>query len=481
MATISSAGLGSGLDVNSIITQLMAIERQPLAKLQSKQTTIQSTVSEYGKIKAAVSTLRDLSTKLASASHWGQTVAASSNPAAVAATTASGSAPGSYSVAVQALASVQTLASGMFASTAAMPGAGTLRIELGAWGAGQTAFTPQAGAAALDITVAATDTLAEVRDKINSAGAGVSALIMSDASGSRLLIRSNTSGAANAFRSTVTDADGVNNDAAGLSALAFDPSTASAVMTQTQAAANAAATIDGLAVISPSNSFANVIDGLTLTLGALTTSPVSVSVDSDKDALKKTMTEFAEAYSALVKMIATDTKYDAANKKGGLLQGDGAAVGLQRQLRALAGATSGASTSFTYLSDAGLQLQRDGSMTINATQLDNALAKLPELKKLFSNSSLTDPNVDGFAKRFRVVSDAMLAADGALATRTDGLGQQLQRNQKTQDGLSVRLAATEKRMRAQYTALDATMARLNSVSSFVTQQINAYNASGSRN
>ena len=478
MATISSAGIGSGLDVNSIITQLMAIERQPLTTLQTKQASIQSTVSEYGKIKSAVSTLHDLSSKLAGTTAWAQTVSASSNSAAVTATT-NGSVPGSYSVEVQALASVQTLATGIFASSTATPGAGTLRIELGTWGAGQTAFTPKSGATALDITVAATDTLSEVRDKINTAGAGVNALIMTDANGSRLLIRSNTSGAENAFRSTVSDKDGVNTDAAGLSALAFDPSAGAAVMTQTQTATNAAATINGLAVSSPGNTLTNIVDGLTLNLTAVTTSPVNIDVVTDKDALKKTLTAFADAYSAVVKLIATDTKYDAVSKKGGLLQGDGAAVGLQRQLRSLVGATSGASTAFAHLSDAGFQLQSDGSLTVDATRLDNALANLPELKKLFSNSSLTDPNLDGFGKRFRVVTDAMLAADGALTSRTDGLGQQLQRNQKSQDNLSVRLASIEKRMRAQYTALDARMAQINGTSSLVTQQIAAYNASSS--
>ena len=93
MATISSAGIGSGLDVNSIITQLMAIESQPLTALQTKATKIQTTVSEYGKMKSAVSTLNDLADKLASTTTWGQTTVTSSNPAAVTAAT-SGSAAG---------------------------------------------------------------------------------------------------------------------------------------------------------------------------------------------------------------------------------------------------------------------------------------------------------------------------------------------------------------------------------------------------
>jgi flagellar hook-associated protein 2 len=116
-------------------------------------------------------------------------------------------------------------------------------------------------------------------------------------------------------------------------------------------------------------------------------------------------------------------------------------------------------------------------MTVNATKIDNALANLPELKKMFSNASLTDPTLDGFAKRFKTVTAALLASDGSLTTRTSGLGDQLTRNQKDQDTLTIRLAATEKRIRAQYTALDTTMAQLTSTSTFVTNQIAAWNKS----
>jgi flagellar hook-associated protein 2 len=475
MATISSAGIGSGLDVNSIITQLMAIEQQPLKALQTKATTIQSTVSEYGKIKSTISTLRDLASKLASATTWAQTTSTSSSTAVAAAS--NGSAAGTYSVEVQKLASVQTLATGVH-PTATVPGGGTLHIELGAWGAGQTSFTPKTGATAVDITIAATDTLADVRDKINAAGAGVTALVMTDASGSRLLMRSTATGAENAFRTSVVDDDGGHVDATGLSMLAFDPSASVATMTQSQIAADAAATVNGLPVTSTSNTLASIVDGLTLTLNAETTltGPVTVNVVTDTETLKKTLTDFAAAYTAVIKLIATDTKYDPVAKKGGMLQGDSAAVGMQRQLRMLAGSASAASAMFGHLSDVGLELQADGSMTANATKLSAALANVAEMKKMFSNSDLVDPTQDGFGKRFRVIADSMIGIDGAVTTRTDGLGQQLSRNQKAQDALELRLQAIEKRYRAQYTALDTAMAQLQTQSSYITQQIAAWNA-----
>jgi len=263
MTTISSPGIGSGLDVNSIITQLVAIERQPIDVLKAKSTKIQAQISEYGKLKSAISAFRDASQKLTGNDTWGMTVGSSSDSTAVGVTVKSGAAAGGYSLQVQTLAKAQSLASGVFASAATAPGAGTLHIELGAWGAGQTSFTPKSGAAAVDITVAATDTLAQVRDKINAANAGVTAIVFTDASGSRLLMRSTATGVANAFRTSVIDADGVNGDATGLSSLAYDPSSGTAVMTRTETAADAAATLNGLAITSPSNTRFALPAGLT--------------------------------------------------------------------------------------------------------------------------------------------------------------------------------------------------------------------------
>ncbi|MEO6897237.1 MAG: flagellar filament capping protein FliD [Caldimonas sp.] len=473
--TISSAGIGSGLDVNSIVTQLMALEQRPLTALQTKATAIQGTVSEYGKIKSAVSTLSDLAIKLANKTTWGQTVATSSNTA-VGATT-NGATAGTYTVKVASIASVQTLASA--AKPAAAPiGAGTLHIELGKWGSAATgapSFTASGTPPAVDIVVSATDTLADVRDRINGASAGVTATIMTDASGSRLLISSSATGAANGFRTSVVDADGNNTDAAGLSALAYDPTAGASQMTRPLVAADAAATINGLQVTSASNTLANIVDGLTLTLSAPTTAAATVTVVADNDTLKKTLTDFAAAYTSVYKLIAADTRYDPTSKQGGILQGDSAAVGLQNQLRTLAGGLSGASSAFGRLSDVGLQIQTDGSMTVNSTKLDSALANLPEITKLFTGVGGLFPSNDGFGKRFRDTTTAMLGIDGSITSRTTGLSNQLQRNQKDQDSFTMRLAGIEKRLRAQYTALDTQMASLSTQSSYITQQVAAWN------
>ena len=477
MATISSAGIGSGLDVNSIVTQLVAIERQPITDLQTKATQIQTQISEFGKQKSALATLRDAASKLTSSDFWGQTTGASSDTSTVNVTTTTGAAAGTYAVAVTSLAAAQSTATGVFAGSTATPGAGTLHIELGSWGTGQTSFTPKTGATAVDITVAATDTLAQVRDKINSANAGVTAIVLTDASGSRLMMRSTATGTENAFRTSVVDADGTNTNATGLSALAYDPSSAAGVMTRTQTAANAVATLNGLPITSASNTLTNVVDGVTLKLSGITSAPVNVNVLQDNDALKKQLQAFADAYNAVQTLITTQTKYDASTKTGGPLQGDGAAVGLQRSLRNLAGTSSGASSTFARLADAGLGTDATGQMVITAAKLDNALANPTELKKLFSNTDLAVASNNGIGRQFRVLADSFLSVDGSLNTRADGLRQRLDSNKSQQDKLTDRVAQVEKRLRAQYTALDTQMATLNSLSSYVTQQIAQFNKS----
>ena len=468
MATISSPGIGSGLDVNSIITQLMAIERKPIDQLQTAQTKIQSQVSEVGKIKSAVSKFRYLASKLASPDFWQQTTGAASN-SAVSVTTGSAAIAGDYKVEVQSLASAQSVATGVFASSAALLSAGSMHLELGTWGAGQTSFIAKPDATAVDIPIDATDTLASVRDKINAAGAGVTASILTDASGSRLLMRSSASGAANAFRTSVTPSGGA------LGALAFDPSSGPTGATQAQAAADARATVNGLAVTSASNTMNDVVDGVTLSFSSTTLAPVNVSVVADTAAMKKTMQDFASAYTDLNKLIAADTKYDAASKKAGTLQGDSAIVGLQNRLRGMIGASTAASTAFPRLSDAGFEMQQDGTLSADATKLDKALANLPQLKLMFASASLTDPNLDGFAKRFRTVADDALGIDGTLTTRNDGLNEKLARNQKSQDSLQVRLAQTQARLEKQYTMLDAKLGTLNSLSTYITQQVAIWN------
>ncbi len=476
MATISSPGIGSGLDINSIITQLVAVERVPLTQLQTQATALQTKMSTYGKVQSAISALRDAASALARADTWTKTTGTSSDPSAVTVTTSAATKPGNYSLQVSQLAAAQSNATGTFASPDALVGEGTLRIELGTWGPGQASFTPKVGATAVDIAVGPpAQSLAQLRDKINASSAGVTASVLTDATGSRLVLRSTNSGAPNAFRTSVTDTDGNNGDALGLSALAFDPSAGILTMAQALAAANASASLNNLPIGSESNTLANVLDGMTLTLNKITTAPVQLSAAQDTPAIRKSVDAFVTAYNDLNKLIVEQTKFNGTDKNASALQGDSAALAIRAQMRNLLGTTSGASTMFTRLSEIGFDVKLDGAIGVNETKLGNALANADETRKLFGNSDTLVPANDGIAVRIRAMADQLLGIDGTISQRTEGIRKRIDLNQDRQEQLTDRIAMVEKRLRAQYTALDRQMGQLSSLSGYITQQIAQFN------
>ena len=480
MATISSIGIGSGLDIESVISQLVAVERAPVTQLQKEATSLQTRLSTYGKLQSGMAALRDAASALTRSSTWDATTGSSSDATAVTVSTSATTLPGSYAIEVQRLASVQSNATQVFASADAIVGEGTLRIELGTWGPGQSSFTPKAGAAAVDITVGPpAESLAQLRDKINASNSGVVASVLTDASGARLVLRSAATGEMNGFRIGVTDGDGNNFDGIGLSALAFDPSAGILTMAQALAAANAAASLNGLPISSESNTLANVLDGMTITLAKPTTAPVQLEAKPDTAGIRKALDSFVTAYNDLNKLLTEQTKYDAASKTAGVLQGDSAAVSMRAQMRALIGGSSGASAMFTRLAEVGFDVQSDGSIKLVETKLANGLANLGETKKLFANSDLGTPANNGIATQLRAMADQVLGIEGSISTRSEGLRKRLDLNQDRQDQLEDRITMVEKRLRAQYTALDRQMASLNSLSNYVTQQLSAMSNSSS--
>ncbi|HMX09381.1 MAG TPA: flagellar filament capping protein FliD [Burkholderiaceae bacterium] len=480
MASISSAGIGSGLDVGSIITQLMTVEKAPLTQMQKDASKVQSKLSAYGTIQSDVAALRDAAQKLTQPSTWGDTTATSTDSSVVTATTDSSATAGNYSLTVQQLASAQTLASTAWPASLSTLGSGRLRIEMGSWAAGQTSFTAKSGSTATEVVVLATDTLADVRDKINSAKSGVMASIVNDASGARLVLRASETGAANAFRISATDDDGDNTDKSGVSALAFDPSANVNAMAQTQAALDAQATINGLSVTSSSNTLTNVIDGVTLKVGKVSSSPVGLSIESNTASMKTAVTAFADAYNNLAKYLSTQTAYNAGSKTGGTLQGDSGTNSLRSAMRSIIGDTGTMSGAYTRLADVGLNPQGDGTLKVDTTKLDNALSgHLGDVKAVFAASDSNSTTGNGFGTRLREWGDRLLSFDGSLTTRSTSLQHELDANSKKQSDFNNRMTAVETRLRAQYTALDANMAKLNALSSYVTQQITTMNKNSS--
>lgn len=470
MSSISSLGVGSGLDAESIVTKLMSLERQPITNLQSLQTDMKTQLSAVGSLKSLLSTLQDKVQALSSTTLWSQSTATSSDTTVVSATTATGAATGAYQVSVQALAAGQTVTSTALASSSSTLNEGSLTIELGTWSGGT--FTGKTGASPVTVTIGAGETsLASIRDKINAAGAGVTATIVNDASGARLSLRSSSTGLENGFRITASETtdDGVSGT--GLSMLGYDAAAASP-MSLNQLAANARATVNGIEVTSASNTLQGVADGLTLNLQKVSASAATVTVASDNTAIKTAINDFVTAFNNVASNLRTNLKYDEANKKAGALQGDSSAVNLQWALRGVINQVSSASSTFGTLSSIGITMKADGSLTTSSAKLDAAMANQTELKKAFTaNTGVTASS--GFMTRFNNLAAAALGTDGSISSREAGLQASINRNQKQQDAYEDRLTLTEKRIRAQYQTLDTKMATLNSLAAYVTQQFSS--------
>ncbi len=463
---LSSTGIGSGLDVKSIVTQLVAIEKQPLQPLQVAAAKTQTQLSLYGTIKSQVSAMGDAAAVLAGASGWNVQKASSSNAAAVGVSAGSGAVPTSLSVSVQQLARAQSSASLGFAAGSQVGAVGTLNIEAGTWsGAATPVFTSATPATSVPISVVATDTISDIAGKINAASAGVTATVLRDGINERLVIKSASTGVAAGFRLN-TPAD------PGLAAFGFtNPSDGNTFVGQT--ALDAKVNINGVNITSASNNMQSVTPGVTLQLNQVTTAPAEVTIANDLDVVQKNIQSFVDAYNALNATIADATKYVAATKTGGPLQGDATTLGLQTALRSMLGSSSVGST-FARLSDAGIERQTDGSLKINATKLTSAQQNLTNLKNLFTADN-SNPLTNGFGLKVRDFAHSMVAFDGRVTNKATALQASIDRNAKDQDLVNQRASLVEAQLYKQYSALDTQMAQMNSLSSFVTAQLAVWN------
>lgn len=472
---ISSAGIGSGLDVDSIVTKLVALEKRPIAKLQTAATSIQTKISTYSQLKSLMSTLSDAASKLTRDSGWNGMSVTSSNSSAVSASISGIATATSFGISVQQLARAQSVASTAIATADAPVGAGTLTIQLGTWlhTSPPPMFTPKSPSK-VDITVSATDSLTKIAATINDATADVTATVLRDATGERLLVRSKATGEESGFRIQVAEDGG----APGLSRLAFDPENSAGVgmaANTIQYAQNTLAKINGIDISSANNTFADAVPGLSMTVSQVTTSDVDVSVSTDTASMKKNIMAFVDAYNAVNDLLSASTKYDDETKTAGIFQGDSSAVGLQNALRQQMMATTGGEGVFKRLSDIGIDMQRGGKLTVDGSKLDKALKTPDALKAMFATNVATGSEGNGLAVKLKAYMTSLLSFDGVMNSKADALSAAAKRNTQEQDKVNDRAAVVEKRLRAQYTALDAKMGSLTALNNYISQQVTQWN------
>jgi flagellar hook-associated protein 2 len=452
MASIISSGIGSGLDIAGIVQGLVSAEGQPVeGRILQQEARAQSKLSAFGSLKSALADFRDKLEVMKSPEKFLTRKAVSGNEDYFTVTAASDALPSSYSLEIVQLAQAQKLTSGAFTDSDATVGTGTLTISVGA------------SSMDLDIT-AENQTLAGIRDAINTStdNPGVAATIVNADSGSYLILTSESTGVANTITVTQTGGDG------GLSALEYDPVGGLTSLTESLAAQDAQVRIDGLDVMSSTNTIAGAVQGVTISLLQETSgATASLTVENDEAATRQLVGDFVESYNELIKTLDALTEYDAENELAAPLVGDATIRGIRDQIRReLSSAVTDIDAPFDTLAEVGIQVQLDGSLEVDDTVLSNVLADdFFKFGQLFANT-------DGFAVRLHTLTDGYLDTDGIIETRSKGLETKIDGLADDRETLNERLGALETRLLRQFNALDSLLAQLSSTSNFLTQQLN---------
>jgi flagellar hook-associated protein 2 len=447
MAAITSAGIGSGLDIEGLVSKLVAAEGQPASlRLTRKEAVLQANLSALGNLKSALSTFQVSAQGLKDLSAFQARKATSSHEDLFTVSATNSAVAGSYSIKIEQLAQAAKLRSVNFTGDTEVVGAGTLAISL--------------GADSFNITVAADTTLAGIRDAINQAtdNPGISASLIKVDSGTQLVLTSSKVGAAKTITLLATDSDaGDGKDLTRLSTANF---------TTVQAAQDSIIYVDQQKVTRDSNSLSDVITGVTLTLKKADINTTgTLTVNLDKDSVKSKVNDFIKAYNSLAGTINSLSGYNRETKKGGPLFGDATLRSVQNQLRQTFSNPVLGATTFATLAEIGIKTNNKGELELNSTKLDSVIASdFEAVSKLFASS-------DGLAKRFDTVLTSYLSSTGSLTSRVDGVRTQIDDITDQRGRLNLRLAAIESRYRKQFTAMDALLGQLQSTSSFLSQQL----------
>ncbi len=444
MPSISAAGIGSGLDINSLVEQLVAAERQPLAnRLNIKELRAEAKLSAFGKLKSALADFRKAAETASGAAGFGQRLAASSRDDLVTASASAGAPMGVFPVEVLSLASAHRLASAAYADSDAVIGNGTLSLTVG----DQT----------MDVVLAdGSNSLAGLRNAINLAedNPGITATIVNAADGAHLVISSDTTGVENALVITPSGADaGLTTFVGGL----FEQSPAQ----------DAQVLVDGFTVNSPDNQISGAVEGITFSLqGAAPGEIAEITLSEDFDTATAAVEGFVEAWNTLQDTFRELTAFDSATGVSGQLLGDSIMRGLSSALRREVSVVLG-SGDLTMLADIGIETTVEGDLTLDKTKLEQAFAaEFDAVGNLFGGT-------EGVGTRVDTLLNFYLDTGGQLDTREDSLREELDWVEDRRAALDDRMISVRQRYSRQFAAMDQLVAQLNSTGNFLLQQLSS--------
>ena len=448
MPTITSSGAGSGLNVASLVTQLVAAERSTFdtryTKIDVKLTTEFSALSQ---LKGSMAAFQTALAGLKEAAAFNQRKTTVASEEFFTATATSAASAGTYGVEVQQLAKAAQLGSSAFVGgPESVVGAGTLNIAM--------------GSRSFDVTLVASNTLAGLRDAINAASTnvGVRATIIRDQAGAHLVLTGAATGQANALRITPTG---------GLGQFAHTPPTITTNFTQLSAAQDAIVRVSGFEIRDSDNTIADAIDGITLTLkreapGTTTT----LGVETDAAGIRGRVDAFVNAYNALAGQIGKLQSYNAETKAAGPLLGDAMLRNIEAQLRRLISEpVAGVNGVYTTLASLGITSSIKGTLSVDQTKYDAALAAAPTaLSQVFASPQGLATRIDGFLK-------SKLATEGEIAVRDAGITSRRKDLTRQREALDARMVVVQARYSKQFNALDSLLANMQSQSTYLAQQL----------
>ncbi|WP_133140142.1 flagellar filament capping protein FliD [Legionella genomosp. 1] len=377
MSGISSPGVGSGLDIKSIVEALVKAEITPAKnRIDRHEADLVAELSALGQVKSALSKLQSSLIKLGDLKQFHSLKTTLSDPNALQATIGDYAIDGHYDIEITQLAAKQNLASGAFANASSPVGQGSLTIEFGSYSNDLSSFTLNADKDPLVITIGAgQSSLVAIRDAINNSDSGVQAAIVQDSQGARLTLSSPSTGKSYEMRITVNDVDGNNTNGAGLSALAYDPTNGVNSMLQTAEAKDSQFKINGLLLTESSNRIENAIAGVTLDLKkAQPGTLISLGVEANRAQTTSLIREFVKQFNDSMNSLNNLTSYDPNTKKAGSLQGDTGIRNLKFSLSALVSdVNQDTSSPLKTLADLGIKTTKSGLLEINEDQLTKAL------------------------------------------------------------------------------------------------------------
>jgi len=459
MAGLSSPGLGSGLDINGLVQQLVAAEKAPAqAQITRSQTATVTSISALAQLKGALGAFNTALAPLKSLESFSTRSATASDPDKFTASATIAAAQGTYDVQVESLATAHQLTSDPFVGgAAAAVGTGTLTI-----GSGTNSFT-----VSID---PAHNTLGQIRDAINQATGNtnlVRATIVNAADGAHLVLSATATGAAAAIRVSQADGDG------GLSRLVYNPSLTTNYAEQ-RAAADSVVFIAGFEHHGATNTVTDAIEGVSITL--LDAEPgeiFTLTIANDRAATTGRIKTFVDQYNALAKTITALRGYEPTTKKAGPMLGDSMLRGIESELRTkLADVVGGLTGPYQSLASIGITTEKDGTLKLNAEKLGTAMtSNYDGVAALFSSTN-------GVAARLSNALTPRLATDAELDIRSKRLNAKSVELQKTQAALEARMLRVEARYRTQFTALDSLLSKLQGESTFLTQQLSSISKIG---